>query len=130
VNTQHGCPDEFYKVALTLVVDQSVGVDTEALHHTVRSRDTSVRHGPHEHVGSLGVQVLEVPEVVVGGLGLRDLIVRLGLARVNDIGKLEGVLDEEDGNVVSNNVPVTSVDKSAGWNVWLLLAMLTLQCRT
>jgi predicted acyl esterase len=37
---------------------------------------------------------------------LRDLTIRLGLAGVDDIRKLHRVLDEENGNVVTNNVPV------------------------
>lgn len=39
-------------------------------------------------------------------LRLRNLIVRLGLARVDQICKLDGVLDEEDGDVVPHEVPV------------------------
>jgi len=38
---------------------------------------------------------------------LRDLIVRLGLSSVDNIRELDRVLDEEDRDVVSNNVPVT-----------------------
>lgn len=48
----------------------------------------------------------EIPEVVVSCLCLRDLVVGLGLAGVDKIGELHGVLDEEDGDVVANNVPV------------------------
>ena len=32
---------------------------------------------------------------------------RLGLTGVNDIGELQSILDEKDGNVVSNNIPIT-----------------------
>lgn len=53
------------------------------------------------------MKVLEIPEVVVSGLCLRDFVVRLGLARVDDIGELESILDEENRNVVADNVPVT-----------------------
>lgn len=38
---------------------------------------------------------------------LRNLIVRLGLSSVDNVGELHGILDEEDGNVVSNDIPVT-----------------------
>lgn len=44
-------------------------------------------------------------------LRLRDLVVRLGFARVNHIWELESVLDEEDRNIVSNDVPVTPAYK-------------------
>lgn len=48
-----------------------------------------------------------LPEVVVCGLRLGHLAVRLRLASVDDIGKLHSILNEEDGDIVSNNVPVT-----------------------
>jgi hypothetical protein len=47
------------------------------------------------------MQILEVPEVVVCGLGLRYFVVRLWLAGVDDIWELNCVLDEEDGNIVA-----------------------------
>lgn len=56
---------------------------------------------------SLGMVEDKVPEIVVGCLRLGHLVVRLRLASMNDIGELHGILDEEDGNVVANNVPVT-----------------------
>jgi len=49
---------------------------------------------------------LKVPEVVVSRLGLGNLAVRLWFACVNDIRKFDGILDEEDGNVVAHDVPV------------------------
>ncbi|KAI9166472.1 LOW QUALITY PROTEIN: putative two component histidine kinase [Paramyrothecium foliicola] len=94
------------KGALALCVDEGEGVDAEALHHAVRAGDGAVRHGPHEHVRRLRVHELEVPEVVVRRLGLGHLVVRLGLAGVDDVRELHGVLDEEDGDVVADEVPV------------------------
>ena len=38
---------------------------------------------------------------------LWDLVVRLGLSSMNNIGEFHGVLNEKDGNVVSDNIPVT-----------------------
>lgn len=48
----------------------------------------------------------EVPEIVVGALGLWNLIVWFRLASVDNIRELDCVLDEEDWDVVANNVPV------------------------
>ena len=42
-------------------------------------------------------------------LSLRDLIVRLRLGRMDDIRELHRILNEEDRNVVSNNVPVALI---------------------
>lgn len=62
---------------------------------------------PHEHVRRLGVVVLEIPEVVMGCLGLGNLVVWLGFASMDDVGKLDGVLNEEHGNIVGDNIPVS-----------------------
>jgi hypothetical protein len=52
------------------------------------------------------MQILEVPEVVVSCLCLRHLAVWLRLSSMNYIGKLHGILNEEDGDVVANDIPV------------------------
>ena len=52
----------------------------------------------------LGVQGDEVPERVVGRLRLGDLAVRVGLGRVDHVGELDAVLDEEHGDVVADEV--------------------------
>ena len=48
----------------------------------------------------------EVPEVVVRGPGLREAAVGLLLGRVDQVGELDRVLDEEDRDVVPDEVPV------------------------
>lgn len=48
----------------------------------------------------------EVPKVVMGGLGRRDFLIRFWLTSVDEIWKLESILDEEDRNIVSDNIPV------------------------
>lgn len=83
VHTQMGDPVELDKVSLSLFVDESKSVHTKSLHHSVGSGDGAVRHGPHEHVGGLRVQVHKVPKVVVSCLGLRNLVVWLWLDSMN-----------------------------------------------
>ncbi len=82
-------------------------MDPEALHHPVGARDAPVGHVPDGVVGRLGVQRDEVPERVVRALRLRDLPVRMRLARVNDVGELDRVLDEEHRDVVAHQVEDT-----------------------
>ncbi len=96
----------FTSVVLPLAVDQPEGVDAETLHGPIRPGNGSVRHDPHQHVGGLGRQRGEVPEGVVGGLGLRDLPVGLGLGGVDEVRELDAVLDEEDRHVVADQIPV------------------------
>jgi hypothetical protein len=55
----------------------------------------------------LGMKILEIPEIIVCALRLRHLVVRLGLAGVDNVGELHGVLDEEDGDVVTDDIPVS-----------------------
>jgi hypothetical protein len=77
--------------ALALGVDQSEGVDTETLHVSERSGDSSVGKDPRLHGGRLGVKRHEVPGVVVGSLSLRDLVVRLRLYSVDKVDELDGI---------------------------------------
>lgn len=53
------------------------------------------------------MEVLEVPEVIVGALSLGDFVIGFWLDAVDKIGELEGVLDEEDGDVVADDVPIS-----------------------
>ena len=87
-------------------VDEPEGVDAEALHEPERAGDRPVRHRPHHHVGRLRHQRDEVPEVVVRRLGLREAPVRCLLDRVDEVGELDRVLDEEDRDVVADEIPV------------------------
>ncbi len=45
----------------------------------------------------------------MGALRLGDLAVRLGLGRMDEVRELDPVLDEEDGDVVADEVPVALV---------------------
>ena len=81
-------------------------MDAKAFHEAERARDGAVRHHPHDHVHAFGRQADEVPEIVVRRLRLRKGAVRLLLDRVDDVGKLDGVLDEEHRDVVADDVPV------------------------
>ena len=101
-----GLPVELHERRPPGCVDESEGVDAEALHEPERPRDRPVGHGPHHHVGRLGHEGDEVPEVVVGRLRLREPTVRCLLHGVHDIGELDRVLDEEHRDVVANQVPV------------------------
>lgn len=58
-------------------------------------------------MSGLGVEKLEIPKIAMGALGLRNLLVRLGLSRVYDIWEFDGVLNEENRDVVSDDVPIT-----------------------
>lgn len=65
-------------------------------------------------MGRLLVQAHEVPSIVVRCLRLRNLVVGLGLDGVDQIWELDRVLNVEDGDVVSNQIPVTLIRVQTG----------------
>jgi hypothetical protein len=73
MDSQWECEVKLDKVTDTFCVRQSIRVNTKTLHHAVGSRNTTIAHGPHEHMCGFGVEILEIPEVVVGRLSLGDL---------------------------------------------------------
>ncbi len=88
-------------------IDEPEGVHAEALHHPVAARQCPVRHQPHHHVHRLGDEADEVPQGVVRGGCLRDLVVRLRLHRMDEVGELDTVLNEEYRHVVTDEIEVT-----------------------
>jgi hypothetical protein len=94
------------KVDFVLGVDEAEGVDTKAFHEAERAGNGAVRHDPHDHVHALGRQADEVPEIIVGRLRLRKRPVGFLLGGMDQVRKLDGVLDEEDRDVVADEIPV------------------------
>lgn len=86
-------------------IDQPEGVHTKAFHVGVAARQRAIAHEPHQHMGAFGRQGREIPKGVVRRLRLRNLVVRLGLHRMNQIRELDGILDEEDQHVVADEIP-------------------------
>ena len=109
---QHRCgaggrpPVEFHECRFALGVDETERVDSEPLDHAVRARNGAIRHHPHQHVHALGHERREIPERVVRRGGLREAAVRLHLHGVDQVGKLDGILDEEHRNIVADEVEV------------------------
>ncbi len=113
-STGHRLPVELDETADALGIDQAEGVHAEAFHRPVAARQGAVGHGPEHHVCGLRRQRDEVPESVVGRLRLRDLVVRLGFDRVDEVRKLDGILDEEHWHVVADQVEVALVGVELG----------------
>ena len=100
-------PVEFDEGRFAFGIDQTKGVNAEAFHEPERARDRAIRHDPHDHVHAFRHERDEIPEIIVSGLRLRKVAVGLLLRRVNQIGKLDRVLDKKDRNIVPDDVPVT-----------------------
>ena len=105
----HRRPVEFAEHGLALGIDQTEGMHAEALHHPITARDGAVGHGPHQHVRDFRRQRSEIPEGVVRAGRLRHAIVRLGLDGVHQVRELHRILDEEDGDVIADQIPVALV---------------------
>ena len=97
-------PVELNELGGTVIRDKAEGVDTKAVNVSEGTRDTVTSHSPEQSVQRAGLLAEEVPGRVVRGSSLGDFIVPAGLDGVDQIGEEDSVLDEEDGDVVSNKV--------------------------
>lgn len=88
----------------TVIGHEAEGVHTKAVHVAERPGNAMARHSPEESVHGAGLLAEEVPGRVVGRRRLGDLIVAPGLDGMDQIGEEDGILDEEDGNVVAHNI--------------------------
>lgn len=79
-------------------------MDSEAIDVPERARDTVTGHRPEQRVHSAWLLAEEIPGRVMRGGGLGDLVVAARLDGVDQVGKEDRVLDEEDGDVVSNDI--------------------------
>lgn len=70
----------------------------------VRADDTKTGHGPHECMEGRRLRTKEIPRGVMRCGSLRNLIIRTGLHRVDEIRELNSVLDEKDWDVVANDI--------------------------
>ena len=55
---------------------------------------------------TFGLKSNKVPEIVMCALSLWNFIVRLRLHSMDDVGKFDGVLNEEHGYVVADDIPI------------------------
>ena len=101
-----GLPVKLDEGRFAFGIDEAERVDTKALHCAKGARDRAIRHGPHDHVKALRRQADKVPEIIVRGLRLGEGAIRLGLGRMDEVWKLNRILDEKDGDIVADKVPV------------------------
>ena len=97
---------KFHEGRFPCGIDEPKGVDAESFHEAERAGNRPVRHDPHHHMHAFRRQGDEIPEVVVGRLGLRESSIRFRFGRMDQIGKLDGVLNKEHRNVIPDNVPI------------------------
>jgi hypothetical protein len=66
--------------------------------------NTVASHCPQKGVQSTGLLAEKVPSRVVRSRCLRDFVIAPRLHRVDQIREFDGILNEEYGNVVANNI--------------------------
>jgi len=89
-------------VDFILVVHPSEGVRRVAVHVAVTVRGASVAHEDGDLVESLR----RVRPEVEGRVGVLQVVGRVSLLGVDEVGELDGILDEEYGSVVANHIVV------------------------
>ncbi len=104
MHPQQGLPVKFHKTCLAFLIDEPESMHPESLHHTEAARNGAVGHDPHDHVHRLGRDGDKIPKGIVRRSRLRDFVVGFGLDSVNEIGELDGVLDEKNGHIVAHQV--------------------------
>src|SRR5450756_178166 len=82
-------------------------MNTKAFDHPERTRYCAIRHDPHHRMHGFRRERNEIPERVMRGRRLRKAAVGLHLYGMDEVGEFDGVLDEENWDVVADQVPVT-----------------------
>ena len=75
-----------------------------AIHVAVRSRDTITSHDHHDQIQCASLLTKEIVGGIMGCSGLRDLVVWLRLESMNEVREQDGVVDEENWDVDSNDI--------------------------
>src|ERR1019366_9237294 len=78
----------------------------KAFNHAQRTRYCAIRHDPHHHMHGFRRERNEIPERVVRGRRLWKATVGLHLYGMDEVGEFDGILDEENRDVVADQVPV------------------------
>src|SRR5659263_665085 len=81
-------------------------MNTKTFNHPERTRYCAIRHDPHHRMHGFRRERNEIPECVVRGCRLRKAAVGFHFYGMNEIGKFDGILDEENRDVVADQVPV------------------------
>ena len=66
----------------------------------------SVRHHPHDHVHRFRHQRNKIPESIVCGCSLWNFIMRFWFYRMDEIRKFDGILNEKDGHIISDQIVI------------------------
>jgi len=97
-------PVPFDELWLSGLSHKSESVNAETIHVAVGAWNTISGHCPEEGVERTRLLAEEIPCRVMGSSSLRDLFVWTWLDSMDKIWEQDGVLDEENWNVISNDI--------------------------
>ena len=109
LQAQTGAPVELDETGLSVGIDQLERVDAKALDHAQAARNGAVRHRPDHRMQAFRHQRHEIPERVMRRGGLRIAAIRLHLDRVDQVGKLDGILNKEHRDIVADEIPIALI---------------------
>src|SRR5690554_2044021 len=93
-------PMKLHKSAMSLLIYETEGVNSEPFHHAVTARYSPITHQPHDHVGKFRCIYNKIPKGVMGCRSLGHLIVLFGLDGVDNIWKLHSILNKKYRHIV------------------------------
>jgi hypothetical protein len=99
-----GPEPELDKLGLALVRNEAEGVHTPSIHMPERANGAMTAHRPEQSVERRWLLAEKVPSAIMSSSGLGNLAVWPGLDSMDQIWELDGILNEEDGDVVTNNI--------------------------
>jgi hypothetical protein len=99
-----GPEPELDKLGLALVRNEAEGVHTPSIHMPERANGAMTAHRPEQSVERRWLLAEKVPSAIMSSSGLGNLAVWPGLDSMDQIWELDGILNEEDGDVVTNDI--------------------------
>src|ERR1035437_4212062 len=101
-----GAPVEFDEGGFAGSVNQPETMHPKAFDHPQRTRYCAIGHDPHHRMHGFRRVRNEIPERVVRGRRLWKAAVGFHLYGMDEVGEFDGILDEENWDVVADQVPV------------------------
>jgi hypothetical protein len=95
---------ELDKLGLAFVCNETEGVHTPSIHMPVRANSAMTAHRPEQSVERRWLLAEKVPSAIMSSSGLGNLAVWPGLDSMDQVREFDGILNEEDGDVVTNNI--------------------------
>jgi len=126
LDTRIGLEVVFDEESLTSFINPLESMGTVAVHVSVTIGGTTIR----EEDGDLVEGLRRVTPEVEGHVGVLAVVSWVSLLRVEEIGKLNRILDEENGGVVANHIVVTLLGvefdgKTSGVSIAVVRTTLT-----